>query len=93
MHLSIIYGDIVYMFVHSEDSRKVQKFTHYLVTSLFLKTLLKHRYQNNKHPPGLENGHTVIFKINSSFEIIIKGIIFVQNIEQYKCCYFLGNME
>lgn len=68
----------MYMFVHSEDIRKVQPSTHYLVISLFLKTLLKHRYQNNKHPPSLENGHTVIYKINSSFEIITTGIIFVQ---------------
>lgn len=63
------------MFVHREDIRKVQPSTHYLVISLFLKTLLKHRYQNNKHPPSLENGHTVIYKINSSFEIIISNNI------------------
>lgn len=93
MHLNIIYGDIMYVFIHSEDIRKVQPSTHYLVIPLLLKTLLKHRYQNNTHPPSLENGHTVIYKINSSFEIIIKGIIFVQNIQQYKCYYFLGNMD
>lgn len=77
MPLNIIYGDIMYMCVHSEDSRKVQPSTHYLVISFFLKTLLKHTYQNNKHPPSLENGHIVIYKINCFFEIIIKGIIFV----------------